>query len=323
MHGRTTYLESAISGARIHPTIAPSPPAYCSPENYPRFVLFPRPSTDPRPDQAPAPPSSGPPNHTLQANASERRIRAARSRSPRARDLVGRSSTIFTPRGEVRHPVDLLVSELIVDSKLYPGGYDVFLRSRVERSGKAQLALPVSTPGQHESGGVPGADDVALPISCAAYTLPPSPLHSAGLNTDRPPRHLLRFTLPTAQYQMSTIVDPLTGETRSAPQKPQWLLDLEDGRAIIDIRVRPASATDGDGRAPPARNTTAVAVNGVPVAVMNEKESLTALGRDELLETRAAKADILARYVPSPRSRCYQNDRLPSKTIHRAHAQRW
>ena len=41
----------------------------------------------------------------------------------------------------------------------------------------------------------------------------------------------------------------------------------------------------------------AVSVNGGAVGVMSEKESLTALGRDELLDGRAAKADVLARYV--------------------------
>lgn len=268
-------------------------------------------------------PSPGQGSQTLEPSASESRIRAARSRSPRARD-GGRSSTMFTPRGEVRLPVDLLVSELIVDSKLYPSGYDVRVRSRVQRGTKSQLVLPVSSSAStssSSSASIPasvsasgsdrettpttgegeGDGEVVLPVTCAAYTLPPSPLHSAGLNADRPPRHLLRFTLPTAQYQMTTIVDPLTGETRSAPPKLQWLLDLEDGRAIIDIRVRPAAGgagaaagAAGDGA---AQKKVTVAVNGAAVAVMSEKESLTALGRDELLDARAAKMDILARCV--------------------------
>ncbi|KAJ8472575.1 hypothetical protein ONZ51_g8423 [Trametes cubensis] len=244
-------------------------------------------------------PSGGPEPEadSVNGSASESQVRAARSRSPRARDLTGRSSTIFTPRGEVRHPIDTLISELIVDSKLYPGGYDVLLRSRIEKSAKAQLALPASSPGEAGSSDLPGADETILPISCSAYTLPPSPLHSAGLHVDRPPRHLLRFTLPTAQYQMSTIVDPLTGETRSAPPKPQWLLDLEEGRAIIDIRVRPSAATNGKASSSVNNKATTVAVNGVSVAVMSEKESLTALGREELLDARAAKTDVLARSV--------------------------
>ena len=159
-------------------------------------------------------------SENLEPSASESRIRAARSQSPRARD-VRRSSSIFTPRGEVRLPVDLLVSELIVDSKLYPGGYDVQLRSRIEKSSKNQLALPApSSDGAGAKGDAEADGEHILPVACAAYTLPPSPLHSAGLNVGRPPRHLLRFTLPTAQYQMTRIVDPLTGETRSAPAKP-------------------------------------------------------------------------------------------------------
>ena len=268
----------------------------------PKDDRTPRPSriitsnTTSTPDKPSSPDQS---NESLDPGASESRIRAARSRSPRARD-IGRSPTMFTPRGEVRHPVDLLVSELIVDSKLYPDGYSVQLRSRIEKSTKSQLALPASSSASPASAG--GKDDApsdgehVLPVACAAYTLPPSPLHSAGLNADRPPRHLLRFTLPTAQYQMTTIVDPLTGETRSAPPKPQWLLDLEDGRASIEVHVRPVSAA-ASNPSPGAKKKLTVAVNGASVAVMSEKESLTALGRDELLESRAAKMDVLARCV--------------------------
>ncbi|KAI0765648.1 hypothetical protein BD413DRAFT_615552 [Trametes elegans] len=269
----------------------------------------PRPSrivTNPTPGTPEADPSSSPQvpqTDSAETGASEQRLRAARSRSPRARDPAGRRpSAIFTPRGEVRHPVDLLLSELIVDSKLYPGGYEILLRSRIEKGTKTQLALPAPSAGEAGLSELPAAGENVLPIACAAYTLPPSPLHSAGLHADRPPRHLLRFTLPTAQYQMSTIVDPLTGETRSAPPKPQWLVDLEDGRAIVDVRVRPAgaaavaAAAGGDANRP-AKIAAAVAVDGAPVAVMSEKESLTALGREELLDSRAGKTDVLARSV--------------------------
>lgn len=248
---------------------------------------------------SPSSPQADQSSNTLDPGASESRIRAARSRSPRARD-VGRSPTIFTPRGEVRHPVDLLVSELIVDSKLYPDGYNVQLRSRAEKSTKSQLALPASsstsTGSESKKDDAPADGELVLPLACAAYTLPPSPLLSAGLNADRAPRHLLRFSLPTAQYQMTTIVDPLTGETRSAPPKPQWLLDLEEGRAFIDVRVRPTASSAG-GTLPATKKKLTVAVNGTAVAVMSEKESLTALGRDELLDTRAAKMGMLTRCV--------------------------
>ncbi|OCH89800.1 hypothetical protein OBBRIDRAFT_649195 [Obba rivulosa] len=196
---------------------------------------------------------------------------------PRSRDAA-RSPTMFTARGEVRHPTDLLVSEVVVDSKLFPDGYELRVRSRIEKS-KTCIALV--------DAGNDGLGEGVLPVTCTAFTLPPSPLHSSGLNVDRPPRHLLRLHLPTAQFQVSTIQDPLTGETRTAPPKPQWLVDLEEGRAIIAVEIRPAPA----GRA----KKDQVTIDGASVAVLSEKESLTALGRDELLDGRASKMDLLVR----------------------------
>lgn len=200
--------------------------------------------------------------------------------SGRSRSREGtRSSTMFTPRGEVRHPTDVLVSELIVDSKLYPDGYDVHVTSHIDKSKtRISLSSPVGE----------AAPEHALPFSCAVYTLPPSPLHSAGLNTDRPPRHLLRLTLPTAQYQVSTIQDPLTGEIHSAPAKPQWLLDMEEGRVVLGVEIKPSAPS---GR--PSKRTT-INVDGKAVVVLSEKESLTSLGRDELLDSKASKMDLLS-----------------------------
>ncbi|KAH9941967.1 hypothetical protein B0H21DRAFT_824300 [Amylocystis lapponica] len=212
-----------------------------------RILLSPRP-TSPGDGQRPGRTAEAP----VAATSPQRGVSNGSARS-RSRDVL-RSPTIFTSRGEVRHPTDLLVAELIVDSKLYPAGYEVHVKSRVDKA-QTRLALPS------------GADDAStqdtLPIAYTAYTLPPSPLHSAGLSTDRPPRHLLRLTLPTAQYQVSTIQDPLTGETHSAPPKPQWLCDMEEGRVVIDIEIR---ATPSAG----------------------------SRGTDELLDSRASKMDLLA-----------------------------
>ncbi|KAH9939103.1 uncharacterized protein BXZ73DRAFT_76238 [Epithele typhae] len=250
------------------------PPAKEDPTPRPSRIVTNTPASVPDPSSSPRAESS----ESSEPSVLESRIRAARSRSPRARD-VGRSPGMFTQRGEVRLPVDLLVAELIVDSKLYPAGYDIRLHARVERGPAGQLALPLV------------AEAGVLPVACAAYTLPLSPLHSAGLTADRPPRHLLRFSLPTAQFQMTTILDPLTGETRSAPPKPQWLLDLEEGRAIVDVSVRPPLASSVK------TSKLKVTLNGSLVTVMSEKESLTAIGRDELLDMRAAKMGMLARSV--------------------------
>lgn len=195
-----------------------------------------------------------------------------------SRDAL-RSPSMFTVRGEVRHPTDLLVAELVVDSKLYPEGYQVKVGSRLDKSAN-RLTLP---PFRQSV-----SSDNPLPIVYSVYTLPPSPNHSLGLNVDRAPRHLLRLSLPTAQYQVSTIEDPLTGETRSAPPKPQWLLDMEEGRAVVDIEIKPASL-DTNGKA----KTVAVIVDGNPAKILNEKESLTNIGRDELLDGRTSKMDLL------------------------------
>ncbi|CAL1714035.1 unnamed protein product [Somion occarium] len=196
------------------------------------------------------------------------------SKRSHSRDVL-RSPSMFTTRGEVRNPIDLLVAEIIVDSKLYPEGYEVKVNSRIDKTKDKCLQL-------HSSWG--SSTSLSLPVSYAVYTLPPSPHHSSGLNVDRPPRHLLRLTLPTAQYQVSTIQDPLTGETRSAPPKPEWLLDLEEGRAVLEIEIKPARS--GPGK---------VLVDGQHVTILTEKESLTNIGRDELLDTRTSKMDLLLR----------------------------
>lgn len=217
---------------------------------------------------------------TIKARPSE-----ARSRS---REL--RSASMFTVRGEVRLPTDLVVGEFVVDTKLYPVGYCVKIKSRIDKT-KQRLSLPKDMQDTEDWTNV-------LPVSSFVYTMPPSPLLSSGLNADRPPCHLLRLTLPTAQYQMSTIQDPLTGEMRTAPARPQWMLDLDDGRAIISVEIRPVPVSSASLAAGSGKDRVKIAgvdVDGVTVNVLSEKESLTSLGRDELLDPRTAKMNLLVR----------------------------
>lgn len=170
------------------------------------------------------------------------------------------------------------MAEIIVDSRLYPDGYSVMIGSRV-RDGPKRISLVVPERAVESQS--------ALPISCTIYTLPVSGLHSSGLNADKPTRHLLRLFLPTAQYQMSTVVDPLTGETRAPPPKPRWLVDLQASGAVVEVEIKPAvSGSKG-----------VVLVNEREINVANEKESLTALGREELLDDRASKLAVVTRYV--------------------------
>lgn len=200
----------------------------------------------------------------------------------RSREVIRSSSSVFTLRGEVRQPVDLLVAEIVVDSRLYPGGYDINLGSRIRRNAKfITLPEPRRALGSEDK-------DKVLPLAVTIHAMPSSPLHSSGLHEDRPPRHLLRLTLPTAPYHGSTLQDPLTGEIRTAPSKPQWLVNLQEkGGAVVDIEIVPAN------RGSPS----SVMAEGKRVDVVGEKEAMTNLGREELLDNRASRSDILVRRV--------------------------
>ncbi|TFK39691.1 hypothetical protein BDQ12DRAFT_681024 [Crucibulum laeve] len=231
------------------------------------------------------------------------------------RALRGRASTsAFTLKGEVKPPTDLLVAELVVDSKLYPEGYDVSMKSKMRssvkvgvRGGQVPLAFPSSSssPSATASTSTTPPTDSVLPLAYTVHTMPSSPLHSSGLNSENTPtRHLIRLTLPTAQYQISTVQDPLTGETRSAPPKPAWLEELQEGGAMVEVTVRPRVANVEAGgevdKAKAKEGKGKVRVDGKDVVVVSEKESLTTLGREELLDDRVGKMAILSRVPNEP-----------------------
>ncbi|EGN96898.1 hypothetical protein SERLA73DRAFT_75747 [Serpula lacrymans var. lacrymans S7.3] len=219
-----------------------------------------------------------PPFNSVSSPTRDRSSSSASVQSHSNDRLRSSTSSAFTIKGEVKYSGDLLVAEYVVDSKLYPEGYDVQIRSRNRDNAKY---IPLQVPED------PAQTSQVLPIAYAVYTVPSSPLHSSGLNADRPPRHLLRLTLPTAQYQISTVQDPLTEKTHSAPPKPQWLLDLQDKGVIVEVEVKPAASV--------AKRNKIVKIDGGDVAVATEKESLTSLGRDELQDDRVSKMSLLFR----------------------------
>ncbi|KIK93150.1 hypothetical protein PAXRUDRAFT_829255 [Paxillus rubicundulus Ve08.2h10] len=244
-----------------------------------------------------------------------RRTSSASASSPSSEGIKPSSSSAFTIKGELKHTTDLIVAEMVVDTKLYSEGYNVKITSRVREATKF-VPLPSTTTSLDQAPGniVPplgtgsmptknsNSDTRVLPISSSVYTVPASPLHSAGLNADRPPRHLLRLTLPTAQYQVSTVQDPLTGETRGAPPRPQWFLDLQERGFVVQVEIRPRGGAGGSGdlsgggvRKNRNGGGAVVTVDGVVVGVAGEKESLTALGRDELQDDRVSRMLTLHR----------------------------
>jgi hypothetical protein len=254
---------------------------------------------------------------TVTPNTVRRRVTSAALvagvRSPSSERSRRASSSAFTVRGEVRQAADLLVAEVVVDSKLYPEGYQVHLRSRPHDTNKpisllytaatataATTTLPATTGDGKVAATVAELEPTEapfLPLTHTVHTLPSSPLHSSGLAMDHPPRHLLRLILPTAQTQISTLLDPLTGETRAPPPKPQWLLDLCEKGAVIEVEIRPAAQSIAVGSGKTKGGGATVTIDGVIVEVEGEKESLTSLGREELQDDRVAWMAVLSRCV--------------------------
>ncbi|KAF9068432.1 hypothetical protein BDP27DRAFT_1448460 [Rhodocollybia butyracea] len=256
-----------------------------------------------------------------------------RERALSGSSFRGRSSSAFTLKGEVRHSTDLLVGEIVIDSKLYPKGYMVTLSSRTrlkpskpgESESESLLSIaptqksydsPVNLDTLFPEDETSTSSEFVLPFSYALNTMPLSPLHSSGMgNTthgsdSEPTRHLLRLTLPTAQYHISTVKDPLTGETQHAPSKPAWLIEMEEGGVVVRVEVRPLSSTGivrkgkvlivdgrmGGSESKDGKNKLWNAErNGWEVVVVGEKESLTTLGREELLDDRVSKMGVLSR----------------------------
>ncbi|KIK57033.1 hypothetical protein GYMLUDRAFT_61634 [Collybiopsis luxurians FD-317 M1] len=286
----------------------------------------------------------------------------------------GRSSSAFTLKGEVRQNTDLLAGEIVIDSRLYPKGYMVILKSKTRtntskakanatatatatgtKDASASKSYPpinldslsqnsndvsetsISTPiasspsssnpnpnptSEKEESESESGSDLVLPLSYTLFTMPLSPFHSSGMNTmsgddKSPTRHLLRLSLPTAQYEISTVRDPLTGETQHAPPKPRWLEEMEEGGVVVTVEVRPLSKGGGsvgkgkvvvvDGMKPQSVQKEKgkngdkdgkvwnAERDGWEVEVCGEKESLTMLGREELMDDRVSRMGVLSR----------------------------
>jgi len=256
------------------------------------------------------------------------------------------TSSAFTVKGEVRPNTDLVVMEVVVDSRMFGGGgekgfgfgYKVDVRARRRAglvlaggAGERRLGDAVALSGLGVGGDAgststtpsttttPSSSSSSFPSTSAQeyldlpfiytiHTMPSSPLHSSGLSADAPSRHLLRLSLPTAQYRVSSVRDPLTGEMRGAKPKPAWLeeLEKEGGGVVVEVIVSGVDVgekdKDKDVGVKDRRSTLRVWVNAggateKEVKVVGEKESLTNLGREELLDDRKATMGVLSRWV--------------------------
>lgn len=242
------------------------------------------------------------------------------------------ASSAFTVKGEVRLSTDLVVVEVVVDARMFGDGgasgyaVDVKARRRVglvvtsggderhledavglsafEERGDASLTPTTTTPLASSPSLVLSSsqqEELDLPFICTVHTMPSSPLHSSGLSAEAPSRNLLRLSLPTAQYRVSSVRDPLTGEMRGAKPKPDWLdeMEREGGGLVVEVGVRALGVGEKGSSVKDKGGKVWVNIAGKSreVGVVGEKESLTNLGREELLDDRVARMGILSRCV--------------------------
>jgi hypothetical protein len=194
---------------------------------------------------------------------------------------------------------DFLVAEIIVSSGLYPSGFEIQTSSLLRSKEEPTIPLVV----------IPKADSPILPVITTVFTLPPSPLRPSD---QAGTRYLVRLTLPTARYEVPIIEDPLTGGVRAAPPKPQWLKDICERGAVVDVLIKPAVVGESvKDAANPKRGGVGhsiaktidtktgpmkVLVEGVLVEVLAEKRAAVMLGKS-LDDEPVSKMPWLARYV--------------------------
>ncbi|GJJ11421.1 hypothetical protein Clacol_005654 [Clathrus columnatus] len=227
--------------------------------------------------ETPTSPSSNGPKRSLESSPVRPRTLSTPSRSltlPGALRREGIRAIAASVNLETDiGPLDLLLGEITVDTKLYPNGYVITVKSSLRDAATYKNVVSLLS-------SLPSSSD--LPILCSCYELPPTPLHSSGLNTDNSRRQLLRFTLPTAQYENNA--DDHLSLQNSA--KPTWLLNLELYGAIIVISIVPTE--DKQSKA------AIVSFNGLALEVMKEKDSSRLL-RKELDNERLGYLSKLSR----------------------------
>ncbi|KAB5592539.1 hypothetical protein CTheo_4006 [Ceratobasidium theobromae] len=211
--------------------------------------------------------------------------RAAGSRyRSRARTL---SSNARPPDANAEGPV---VGEFIVDSRLFPGGYDVTTASTFLLETSSQ-PVPLIMPEDSTS-----ITTRTLPLRVQIYTLPLSPLRASATSTTPPTRQMIRITLPSAPHTVPEVVDPLTGETRRGPEQPDWMKRLSVESAIVCVNIGPSAIKDK------------IRVDGNITDILSEKKSIAALGRTALEDDHVG-------YPLLSRVKASEGPRVPSSLV--------
>ena len=224
----------------------------------------------------------------------------SRSQTMLARELrhsTSSSSSLASEALSDKPTGDLIVAEFVVDPYLYKDGYkiDTHTEFQPDRLGDS-LLLGFGPPLSINSVASPSTPNpflAAIPLTFTIYTIPASPLLST--TSDKPTsRHLVRALLPTAEYYMPPIEDPLSGELRKPPPPPPWLVELESRGALVDISISPANKTVSTS----SKVHSKAMVDGKDVPIVSEKKSVSFLGREYLEDDKLWSCPALRRYVP-------------------------
>lgn len=250
----------------------------------------------------PAEPVSGNPSsgHRIPHSTSEASVRSTFSQSSNATLLPGViGGTSSAPR---RLPTeDMLVAEIIVDTKSFPAGYNV--SSLVKSPSSSSPSGP--TPDDVGSSLPLQLDGLisyqSLPLLISVSSLPPSVLHSASLSTSPPRRrHLIRLTLPTGQYSLPPVKDPLRGgDQRTTPPLPDWYRKLEESGLAVLVSLDPLAGQpyDDDGEVLVTVNGSVIVVSGAPHLTTGGKSTLSRQDKSEAYDDVASHWPHLTRYV--------------------------
>lgn len=162
-------------------------------------------------------------------------------------------------------PKDYLAAEIVVDSRQYPDGFIVETASQ-PRIPEEPISLTPPAQGLEHS----------LPIIVTVFAIPAN-LYKTSHSEKSGTRYLVRLSLPTARYDAPTIEDPLTGQIRTAPPRPPWLLELMERGALVDLVIKPSDTPSFT--APGSNLSYKVIVDGNPCDIITERRSLMLLGK--------------------------------------------
>lgn len=158
---------------------------------------------------------------------------------------------------------ELLICELVLDASLYKTGCNVKVSSRLlpqvdEQNSRACIDIsPIPT------------TQMDLKVQSKLYPLPASTLASNSLSSPLK-RYILRVFISTAQYQLPTIVDPLTGNPSTPPSKPEWLTNFEKLGAVVDVSITAAA----EPKFAVLVNELKLHIDRLPLKALSESERL-------------------------------------------------